>query len=760
VFDEEGKSLSLIELNSDELKESWDGRLNGEEPLLVVATDVEAAGRYGKRWLVMTPERLMVFSDGAPGGQPDLDLPIKSVTAVRAEGYVGNGTLEATADGKNVSLLRYSNSQAKKFAGIAKTVEEYAKEAKFVDHTQEDDDRKLVCKTCGNVLPDWSEGICPKCMNKRQTILRIMSYATEYKLLFAGILVLMIIGAGADVGAPLINKVLIDHVFNFAVAMPMAERFRELFLCIGAIAGLYLLSSGSSAWRGYITAKAGSVVTSRIREDAFNHLQRLQLRFFDKKQSGNLISRVGNDTREMHWLVVEMIPEMVSGVIYVVGVGAALFLTNWRLAAVVMVPVPFILFMSIVVFQKARKIWRSGWHSWGKLFESMNNSLTGIRVVKAFAQEERESRNFEVRNNRVLDATIRSLVIDSFLWPAFSLFMTMGSWLVWLLGGAMILHSYGHKVAEATLGDLFAFMGMMWMFYGRIQFLPRMNDWMSRALTAAERVFEIMNSVPETYEAEDAVAMPRIEGRIEFKNVTFGYDKLKPALKNVDLVIEPGDMIGLVGHSGAGKSTMINLLCRFYDVDEGQILIDGVDIRKIRLKDLRSQIGLVPQDSLLFAGTIAENIAYGKEEASREEIIRAAIAANAHDFIMLKPDGYDTQVGERGNSLSGGERQRIAIARAILHNPRILILDEATASVDTDTERQIQEALSRLIQNRTTVAIAHRLSTLRNARNLIVLDQGKRVEFGTHDELMEKDGVFARLVKMQRQMSEMRATTE
>ncbi|MBW3623858.1 MAG: ABC transporter ATP-binding protein/permease, partial [Armatimonadetes bacterium] len=719
----------------------------GEELLLAVKSDVEKEGRYGEPWLLMTPKRLLVFPTEPNGVAPEIEVKMESVTAVRAEGLVGNGVLEATVEGRNVSLLRYSNSLAKKFAAVAKTVEEYAKEKKFVDHAQEEDEQKVVCDKCGSVLPEWSEGICPKCMNKRQTVLRILAYGTEYKGVFAAILVMMVIGTAADVAAPYINKILIDQVFNFNLRMTMPERFRLLFLCVGAIAGLHLLSSLLMAYRGYLIARTGSMVTSKIREDVFRYLQTLQLKFFDKKMSGNLISRVGNDTREMHWLVVEMIPEILMGTLYVVGVGTVLFLTNWRLALIALMPIPLILFFSIVVFGRARRIWRRGWHSWGKLFEVMNNSLTGIRVVKAFAQEPREVRHFRQRNDQVLETTIKSSAIESFVWPGMELCMATGGWLVWLFGGAMILNSVGGGTGvKATLGDLFAFMGLMWMFYGNIQWLPRMNDWVGRALTAAERVFEILNSTPETYDAPDAVDMPRFAGRIEFINVTFGYDKLKPVLKNVDLVVEPGDMIGLVGHSGAGKSTMINLLCRFYEVDEGQILIDGVDIRKIKLKDLRSQIGLVPQDSLLFAGTIADNIAYGKEEASREEVIRAALAANAHDFIMRMPDGYDTQVGERGGKLSGGERQRIAIARAILHDPRILILDEATASVDTETERQIQEALGRLIQNRTTVAIAHRLSTLRNAKNLLVLDQGKRVEFGTHDELLEKDGVFARLV--------------
>jgi len=295
------------------------------------------------------------------------------------------------------------------------------------------------------------------------------------------------------------------------------------------------------------------------------------------------------------------------------------------------------------------------------------------------------------------------------------------------------------------------------MFYGPLQFLNRVGEWLSRMLASAERVFDILDSEPDVQEAEEAVRIPRIEGRVQFQDVTFGYDKHKPVLRNINLDVTPGEMIGFVGHSGAGKSTMINLICRFYDADEGQILIDGVPIKKIPQQDLRSQIGVVLQDTFLFNGTIAENIRYAKPGATIEEIMAAAKAANAHDFIVQKPDGYDTPVGERGQSLSGGERQRIAIARAILHNPRILILDEATSAVDTDTEKQIQDAITRLVKDRTTFAIAHRLSTLRNAHRLVVLKEGKVEEVGTHAELLEKKGEFHRLVEMQQEMSRIRA---
>jgi ATP-binding cassette subfamily B protein len=297
------------------------------------------------------------------------------------------------------------------------------------------------------------------------------------------------------------------------------------------------------------------------------------------------------------------------------------------------------------------------------------------------------------------------------------------------------------------------FIAYLAMFYGPLQFLNRTAEWLGQALTAAERVFDILDTRPEVREAEDAVPMPRIAGAVTFENATFGYEAHRPTLRNVNLDVAPGEMIGLVGHSGAGKSTTINLICRFYDLTSGSIRIDGVDIRNIRQQDLRSQIGVVLQDTFLFNGTIAENISYARPGATPEEIMAAAKAANAHDFIVQKPDGYDTQVGERGQQLSGGERQRIAIARAVLHNPRILILDEATSAVDTDTEKQIQDAIARLIRGRTTFAIAHRLSTLRNADRLVVLKNGQIEEIGSHDELLARRGEFYRLVEMQREMS-------
>jgi ATP-binding cassette subfamily B protein len=343
--------------------------------------------------------------------------------------------------------------------------------------------------------------------------------------------------------------------------------------------------------------------------------------------------------------------------------------------------------------------------------------------------------------------------------PVLYFIMSIGNLIVWYVGGYQVIQDSAIGAAllpdrrAFTLGQFFTFIGYLAQFYGPLQFMSRIADFLSRSLASAERVFEVLDTESEVQDAREPVALPRIEGRVEFRRVTFGYEPHKPVLKDVSFSVAPGEMIGLVGQSGAGKSTTINLICRFYEVDEGAVLIDGVNIREIAQKDLRSQIGVVLQEPFLFSGSIYENIAFARPSASRDDIMAAAKAANAHDFIVQKPDGYDTQVGERGQTLSGGERQRVSIARAILHNPRILILDEATASVDTDTEKQIQDAIGRLIQGRTTFAIAHRLSTLRNATRLVVLKDGKVAEIGTHAELTEKKGEFHRLVEMQQQMN-------
>ena len=421
---------------------------------------------------------------------------------------------------------------------------------------------------------------------------------------------------------------------------------------------------------------------------------------------------------------------------------------SWSLSLYVLIPVPLIMLWGVVFWRRLRGFFVKWGQVWSGLTERTVETLSGIRVVKAFAQEGREIAAFAKPNGRLREVAEKTAVNRGVFFATITFLTGLGVLVVWLLGGLQVL---GGKM---TLGTLLAFYSYMWLFYGPLEWFGQVNSWMSRAFAGAERIFEVIDTQPEAYEDPTAKRVPRMKGGIRFEGVTFGYDKSKPVLKDFDLDIQPGEMIGLVGKSGVGKTTTVNLIARFYDVDYGSIEIDGIDIRKIHLRDLRSQIGIVLQEPVLFSGTIAENIGYGRPGSSFADIMAAARAANAHNFIMAKPDGYETQVGEKGAGLSGGERQRVSIARAILHNPRVLILDEATASVDVETELQIQEAIQRLVEGRTTVAIAHRLSTLRNADRLMVLDDGRIVESGTHAELMAKQGTFHELVNLQREVAE------
>ena len=498
-------------------------------------------------------------------------------------------------------------------------------------------------------------------------------------------------------------------------------------------------------------AWVGQNITRRLQNETYEHLNALSIDFFHERDTGNLMSRITHDVSRLRDFIANGLQDIVGDSLTIIFMCAIMVHYNWKLALWTLIPIPCLIFFTIFFGKKMSKVYHVLWKRYANISTILASTIPGVRVVKAFARERYEINRFSDLTYQVFSGELNAAKLGTLYRPIMEFIVFTGRTIIWLVGGWQIFQG------DLSLGTLIMFQSYMMGFIRPVHTLCQMNERFIRAGTSAERVFEIMDTPPSVADKQDAVALANIRGAVEFRDVYFSYDNEKNALNGVSFQVEPGEMIGLVGHSGAGKSTLINLITRFYDPNDGTIMIDGHDSRDIQVKALRQQVGVVLQDPFLFQGTIAENIGYSKPGASRREIIAAARAANAHDFIIKFPDGYDTMVGERGARVSGGERQRISIARAILKNPRVLILDEATSSVDTETESKIQEALERLVQGRTVFAIAHRLSTLKYADRLVVLKEGEVDEIGTHEELLAKAGTYAGLCEKQTELSKIRA---
>ncbi|HPW84617.1 MAG TPA: ABC transporter ATP-binding protein [Rhodoferax sp.] len=605
---------------------------------------------------------------------------------------------------------------------------------------------KNVCPTCKAPLePDQEE--CPICTKvvhtppSTWTLFRLWRFAKPYRgQLSLGFVLLLLSTAAAQVPpyltVPLVDEVLIPFQNGKHIETSTIAWYLSGLLGAGLLA--WVLSWGKT----YILALASERIAADLRTTTYEHLLRLSLEYFGGKRTGDLLSRVGSESDRIAVYLSLHLTDFASDVVMIAMTAVILFSMDPYLALITLVPLPFIGWMIHFVRFRLRTGFEKIDRVWGEVTNVLADTIPGIRVVKAFAQEHREAKRFHDANKHNLVVNDRINKIWSLFSPSVSLLTEIGLLVVWGFGIWQVAQG------EITVGMLLAAIAYIGRFYGRLDSMSRIVSMTQKSASAAKRIFDILDHVSSVPEPVNPVPMGKVEGRIEVREAGFRYGN-REVNKGINLSIAPGEMIGLVGHSGSGKSTLVNLICRFYDVSEGAILVDGVDIRSYAIADFRRNIGLVLQEPFLFFGTIAENIAYGKPDATRGEIIAAARAAHAHEFILRLPQGYDSMVGERGQGLSGGERQRISIARALLIDPRILILDEATSSVDSETEKEIQKALENLVQGRTTIAIAHRLSTLHRADRLVVLDRGRVVEEGTHDALMAQEGAYYALYQAQ-----------
>lgn len=705
-----------------------------ESVLYSLESDLGEGGTYGHQILLVQADFVRVVNEA---GIETARVSMRDIKDARNEPVVGGGRLEViTHIGERIPIISYTHTVAARFSEAARGIEQLCKGEPLSINLKEE---RLRCEKCGRLLPE-KDGVCPACINRGKSMLRIAKFLGPYRKQ-ATLLVLCSLSATAlNLAPPYISGRLIDEVLR-----PM-RNLDLLYQLVGVWVMVLLVAIALDVARGRLVSFLAGHIAADLRSTVYRCIEFLQVQYFDKKQVGAIASRVTHDTDRVWGFLVDGLPFFLTNGLLLCGIVVFLFLTNPLLAVCVLAPIPFVIAISMVFWKPMSQMFHRVGQKWARFHIHLNESLSGIRVVKVFAKEDKEYRKFLDRNYELRDAGVSADSRWYTIFGSMSLFSSSGKIIAWVVGGTMVVRG------SMTLGDFVRVLLYLDLLYGPLQWFAQVNNWFSRAMAGAERIFEIMDMEGE-FSAPRGLSNP-IRGDVTFDNVRFGYDKSNPVLRDINFQVKAGEMIGLVGKSGAGKSTTINLICRFYEPDAGTILIDGIPGKDYSLQALREQIGVVLQEPFLFNGTIAENISYGRPGASLSEIMDASRAANAHNFILQKPDGYDTLVGERGAKLSGGERQRISIARAILHNPKILILDEATSSVDVETEKQIQEAIQHLVSGRTTFAIAHRLSTLRNADRLIVLERGKIVEIGTHDELMKQRGVFYNLVHTQSAINE------
>lgn len=721
------------------IKEAFSKSLSdGEQLLFIVVGDLSLRAVYSDTALGVTETGFMVYD-------PDTEQKVtryahSDVADAKVKRMYGNARLRIDfKDGRSDDVFRFTYTVAtlaEMAASFIKNVADGSPCEEQYEIVRATYDKLMnVCPKCGRTLLHPGAE-CINCQSKGKIAKKLAKYVKPEVKNLVFCLFLSILTTAVALVPPLMTGKLVDSV------LPDKNR-QALIWIVAALFGTYIFQYAIGALRSFLLRKSGDRIVQSLRNDVYKKAQSLPLRFYDRTSTGSVINRISGDTNTLQAFMLRISQEVVVQFFLGVGIIILMLVLNWRLTLLSLIPVPLVVVGAKVFGRKILPFYRRIWRRWSGVVSVLADTIPNIRVTKSFAGEERTVEKFKSYNREWLNTDISAARISTVFPHIVSFFVTCGSLLIWSVGGNWVISGTG----GLTPGLLVSFLTYATMFYGPVNFFAYLNDSYQQALSSAEKVFDILDAEDEADEAKGNC--PPIKGKIEFRNVSFSFDRTKKVLSDVNITIEPGEIVGIVGTTGSGKSTLVNLLMRFYDGYEGEILVDGVNTKNIDLQYFRSQIGYVQQDPMMFSDTVYNNIAYGKPDAQIEEVIHAAEVANAHEFIARQPDGYDTMLGERGVGLSGGERQRVSIARAVLKNPALLIFDEATAAVDSETEHLIQEAIERLISGRTTLMIAHRLSTLRKANRIIVVDQGRIIENDTPEALIALKGKYYKLVQIQ-----------